>query len=397
MPRPLLIVSGTTLLRDSGTTARLETTIRASARVSPRPIVILGFESARLLVDPRAVFRRFRRFREIGCWFVPLPLYPQSGKGGRMLMTSIMAVFVAAASRALRPEYCIAVNADAGSSLRWVQRDVPRLLELHGIETLEWVAPSEAAMRARRAVERTAVAGADAIIAPTESGRSVVMEEHGFADTPPWFALPTISEPSSNASRAEARKRHLVYVGGLQPWQRVTDALDTLVELRRLAPWTMDLLTPDVDQAKALVSERGLVDAVTVDRVAPAEIHARIGGATLGLLLRDELPMNRFAWPTKFADYLHAGVPVLVTSALPDCAQIARQCGVGLIVESTAGPPGIAAAISEWAELADPELPSRCVETGKDRLGLDRAIEVYESVAELLSFDRAERVTSGCR
>ena len=53
----------------------------------------------------------------------------------------------------------------------------------------------------------------------------------------------------------------------------------------------------------------------------------------VGLLLRDDLPVNRVASPTKFAEYCLCGLPVLTTPYVGDFSEYVRQFSLGYQVD----------------------------------------------------------------
>jgi glycosyltransferase involved in cell wall biosynthesis len=57
--------------------------------------------------------------------------------------------------------------------------------------------------------------------------------------------------------------------------------------------------------------------------------------AHAGLLLRREDPVNQVASPTKFGEYLAAGLPVLLTEGIGDFSALVEKEGLGMIVPSS--------------------------------------------------------------
>lgn len=73
------------------------------------------------------------------------------------------------------------------------------------------------------------------------------------------------------------------------------------------------------------------------------EVPLYLQEAHAGLLLRREDPVNQVASPTKFGEYLAAGLPVLLTEGIGDFSALVEDEGLGMIVPSTfldAGEPG---------------------------------------------------------
>ena len=93
-------------------------------------------------------------------------------------------------------------------------------------------------------------------------------------------------------------------------------------------------LTPDMEIANELKVQNGIADgnimiAFTDD---PAEINAFLNAAELGIILRDDVMTNRVSSPTKLAEYLLAGLPVLASDHIGDYSDFIRRHNLGFIV-----------------------------------------------------------------
>jgi glycosyltransferase involved in cell wall biosynthesis len=67
--------------------------------------------------------------------------------------------------------------------------------------------------------------------------------------------------------------------------------------------------------------------------VRHAEVSNYLAAMDVGLLLRDDSPVNRVAFPTKFAEYCAAGVPVVSTPFVGDVTEIVQSEDLGLVVD----------------------------------------------------------------
>jgi hypothetical protein len=95
------------------------------------------------------------------------------------------------------------------------------------------------------------------------------------------------------------------------------------------------IVTPDIGRMREMC-----------DGIAPAdfqlhagkieEINGFLNAADAGFLLRAHNAINRAAFPTKFAEYCLAGLPVIIDDAVPDCAALADRWGNRLAPEPQA-------------------------------------------------------------
>lgn len=66
------------------------------------------------------------------------------------------------------------------------------------------------------------------------------------------------------------------------------------------------------------------------------KVHGLLIDCDHGLLLRRECVTNRVASPTKFAEYLGAGLPVIISKGVGDLSALVRDRGLGLVVDDAA-------------------------------------------------------------
>lgn len=119
--------------------------------------------------------------------------------------------------------------------------------------------------------------------------------------------------------------RVLIYSGGLADYQRVPDML-ALFRSLRAANGTAKLLlvTPDVERMRRMCHDIAPSD-VQLHAAQIGEINGFLNAADAGFILRAHNDINRAAFPTKFAEYCLAGLPVIMDDAVPDCAALADR------------------------------------------------------------------------
>ena len=111
-----------------------------------------------------------------------------------------------------------------------------------------------------------------------------------------------------------------------------TQLRDVLPEARLL------LLIPKTDHKTV---RRKLADAgvpketCLLGNAGHDEVLACLESADAGLLLRREDPVSSVASPTKFGEYLAAGLPVVLSRGIGDFSALAEREEVGLLVEAS--------------------------------------------------------------
>lgn len=130
----------------------------------------------------------------------------------------------------------------------------------------------------------------------------------------------------------------VVYLGTLAAWQCGEEMIRLFAQLRKLESRLFFLLlVPGSDhaQARKLMAQYHLPESsVLLTELPHHEVAAALPGAHVGVLLRRKHIVNQVSSPTKFGEYLAAGLPVLMTEGIGDFSQLAQARRVGLVLES---------------------------------------------------------------
>jgi hypothetical protein len=121
----------------------------------------------------------------------------------------------------------------------------------------------------------------------------------------------------------------LAYAGSTAPWQSFALMESFLVPLmEKDLRVKVVFLSKETDDIKRLVKR--FPGRVIQKWVEHKEVLHYLSSADYGLLLREASVTNKVASPTKFAEYLYAGLKVLITEQLGDFSEFvkAQQCGV---------------------------------------------------------------------
>jgi glycosyltransferase involved in cell wall biosynthesis len=129
-------------------------------------------------------------------------------------------------------------------------------------------------------------------------------------------------------------------------------------------------LTTDVGKMQELLDNEGFTKAdYIVMQVSSEDVPRYLGAADLGLLLREDNPVNAVASPVKFAEYLACGVPVLVTSFVGDYSALVVSEKLGAVVDTTLSDADLADLLeAKLSQLFDVDVRSRCRAFVEDRL-----------------------------
>lgn len=124
------------------------------------------------------------------------------------------------------------------------------------------------------------------------------------------------------------------YCGGLQKWQNIDVILDIVFRLRKLDCAIFFLLLTQNDIA--CIKEK--LDVIGQENYAcfslkSSEIPAYLSLMDVSFLIRDERMLNIVASPTKIAESLAAGVPIVATKSAGDVNEIVYSGQNGYIID----------------------------------------------------------------
>jgi hypothetical protein len=170
-------------------------------------------------------------------------------------------------------------------------------------------------------VERVVLAASPFAVAVSR-----VMVEHLRAKHPhsrtEFVVLPILDAGSTRPEqdlepRSASGRPTVIYSGALQRWQNVDLMLETARE--GIGKFDFTFLTNDPDGFARAARVRGIERLVSVKCARREELAGFYRRADYGLVLRDDLVVNRVACPTKLSEYLwHGVIPVVKSPGLGD-------------------------------------------------------------------------------
>ncbi len=150
------------------------------------------------------------------------------------------------------------------------------------------------------------------------------------------FSMPLELRTRKRKGLGLADRFVILYLGTLGVWQWPEAMFALFKRIHSRQPDTLFyLLLPESNHQKALqfLQEQNLPEDSYMIQAAPHnEVGSLIGVADAGLLLRQDHPVNRVSSPTKFGEYMAAGVPVIATDKIGDFSEIIQQENLGLVL-----------------------------------------------------------------
>jgi hypothetical protein len=232
--------------------------------------------------------------------------------------------------------------------------------------------------RAVRALERGNVRAADGVL--------IVMSRDGERELgrrrsplPPHRTLPNSVDVCTFTPRPreESAEFGLAYCGSLGGWYMTEEMARFACDARGVLPGRVLVLTPNVNDARQAGFSPEWAD---VRSVTAGEVPRWLRRARVSFFLIRPTPAKKASSPTKVAESLACGLPIIANEGIGDLHTFLEQEGVGVLIRGFS-----ASAYREGAErmaalLRDPGTPDRCRRLAEERFSLDRAVAKYHDL-----------------
>lgn len=246
------------------------------------------------------------------------------------------------------------------------------------------LSPSSPLLRVLRSVESWTVRTADAFVVLTGAGEERLRARYPVEPRAPVFRVPTTSvlvEEAPDAGEAPpigpGEAVEAVYAGSVTGRYLLEEMLALFARLRARRPGsTLRLLAHrDRERVADAVARHGLEEAVEVDTVPHDRVADELSGRDLGLFFLEGGVSEACVSPTKIAEYLGLGVPVLTTRASGDGAGLVESARAGVVLEDPASPEAREEALDALdALLRDPERRRRAQGAARRHYSLEDAV-----------------------
>lgn len=183
---------------------------------------------------------------------------------------------------------------------------------------------------------KRSVKGADMSICVSENLRKQLMEYSGL-ELNNTFIYPCCADVTrfKDVVCPKNKERIVVgYFGGFNKWQCIDTILDIFIELRKKDNrlFLMIITNSDPTPYKEKLEKIGQAN-YSIKGVPFNEIPENISKMDASFALRENRPLNTVSSPTKLSESLAAGVPVIVTKASGDYADMLCNNKNGLLID----------------------------------------------------------------
>jgi glycosyltransferase involved in cell wall biosynthesis len=246
--------------------------------------------------------------------------------------------------------------------------------------------PGGALYRVTKRSERWFFSEADAVVTLAAASVPAIRALLG-GRVIPIVVIPTCAEVERfSHSEARADGPRAVWCGSLGTFYR----FDLAVRLTDALKMPMTVLTRETDRARADLGAR----AADVRAVSPQAVADELHPGDVGLCCYVDGTANLARAPTRFAEYLAAGMVVAATPEIGDVDLIVRNDRLGVVIEdeSDAGLMKVAHALRQMA--ADGETRERARRRAVELFSVDRGVAMYLRLYRVLLGEEHEATES---
>mgnify|MGYP000229853758 CR=1 FL=1 len=257
--------------------------------------------------------------------------------------------------------YVHAESTASGFILAKSKFNVGYTLDLHGFSEYEtklrstiknrgWVHKKLAVLRSQR-LDRVSIGMANEIIAVSNTMKLHLVEKYNI-DSSKISVTPCLASDATLIDHIDDWKSHrnLVrkelgisstttvfgYIGGLGTYQMVEEMLDffhTYNRINKNSVFVM-IVIGDVTELTELIDVKQMVEIVKIYKEIPHEdIGKYLCAMDFGLLFRKSDPVNYYASPTKFGEYLSGGMTVIASLYIGDLGDYIAQNSLGFGID----------------------------------------------------------------
>lgn len=202
------------------------------------------------------------------------------------------------------------------------------IVDIHGITPEEEVMLGRAYLKEKyERIEKVVLERAKACVMVTGAMSDHYRRKYPKIKPRKIIILPIVESIPVNDKRNanfKNNKIEVVYSGGSQAWQNI-DAMLQLATLRR-DNLNITFLSHDWENIKRRGIELGVPSSVKYEFCDKSKLYEKYKEFDLGLVLRDDTPVNKVACPTKLYEYMACGVlPVVRVEHMGDFMSLGYQ------------------------------------------------------------------------
>jgi glycosyltransferase involved in cell wall biosynthesis len=146
------------------------------------------------------------------------------------------------------------------------------------------------------------------------------------------------------------------------------------------------LIRDDIELVKQKIKELKMNPGSIIisSTLSLEELNEKLNTCDIAIMLREENPLNLYAFPTKFAEYLASGIPVISTKGVYDTWKIIVEQDFGVIIDLNIPLSMEISKVKDFVQKMDYKLKLRCADFSFQKLSWSNNISrIYHEIIEL--------------
>lgn len=233
---------------------------------------------------------------------------------------------------------------------------LPYIFDIRGLQAEEYVDaghwdPRGVHFRLTKRVEQYILHNADGIVTLTEAVRPILQSFRGLQSRqalPPWEVIPCCADLDHFRFRVQGRRRVrarlgvgdrpiLVYAGSIGTWYLLDEMIEFYTVAHREWPglFFLILVNGSSDNVVTTLRRHGVSDSDAAVGWAPVEeLPDYLSAADAGIAFIRPCLSKRSSSPTKYAEYLACGLPIVTNYGIGDAEAWIEPEGAGVLVSA---------------------------------------------------------------
>jgi hypothetical protein len=210
------------------------------------------------------------------------------------------------------------------------------------------------------------------------------------------IAAPTCVDLHTFTPQEHHERRYMTYLGSGAPWQNL-EQLSEIWSALYQADHRLRFKIVSRDPRAAILKSGLPAEAVHMQAAqGPEEVARHLWETELGFLIRTPDIVNEVSFPTKFGEYVAAGVSIVATDVGWDFSRIVKTTGCGLLVNWKSSPQAIARDILHFRSTTHTLALTAACQRAADLMNKDVWVKRLSDQLKILTGSAQQTASSAC-
>ncbi|MCD4743873.1 MAG: hypothetical protein K8R67_15535 [Desulfobacteraceae bacterium] len=180
------------------------------------------------------------------------------------------------------------------------------------------------------------------------------------------------------------REKYVVcYTGKLdRPWHMGDFLFNTISQILDKYKDTFFLcITPDKETAEKYINRYSINETrISCKFIKYDFINSYLNAADCGLVMREDVPTNNVASPTKIAEYLLTGLPLLMSDKIGDYSDYVKTHSLGKVIENDVIVAVNMLGVLKTMQIDRKQTAQFCSKTYSKQVNIHKMLGIYDSI-----------------